>query len=201
MNVFKRILVLLILAASVATASARFRWGPTVGLNVTDLYFKQKLVTTTQRCGLDAGLMGELMIPGIGFGIDFSLLYNMHTSHVDFRQKVWDFQSHDVTLHTLRIPVNLRFKYTRLNGFESILAPIVYVGPVFSFTVGHNDVPPLEYPAGSVGIQCGIGGELFEHFQLTAGYEWGLTYEMRTKLLDNFSARSQAWKVNLTYLF
>ena len=51
-------------------ASAKFRWGPTVGLTVSDYLWKQKLVETDQLCGFSAGAMGELMIPGIGFGID-----------------------------------------------------------------------------------------------------------------------------------
>ena len=66
--------------------------------------------------------MGELMFPGIGFGIDFGLQYQMHDSKIHFGEKeVWasdGIESPNVALHNIQIPINLRFKYTQLNGIE-----------------------------------------------------------------------------------
>ena len=145
------------------------------------------------------------MIPGIGFGVDFGLRYNLHGSKVNFgAHKIWassGLGNDNVYLHTVQIPVNLRFKYTRLNGLEDTIAPFAYAGPVFSFTVGSNNCPAIEKPTGSVALQCGIGAELWRQFQISAGYYWGVTYEVRTIKLDNFSARPQGWNVNFTFLF
>jgi hypothetical protein len=149
--------------------------------------------------------MGELMIPGIGFGIDMAVKYTMRGARVHFGdQKVWASQgmgNENLYFHTLQIPVNLRFKWTRMNGFENYLAPIVFAGPLFNFNLDHSKCPVIENPAGSVGIQCGLGVELYKRYQITAGYLWGLTYDMRTIQLDNFSAQTNSWFVNLAVLF
>lgn len=66
-------LVLAFAILSGLTASAQFRYGPMVGVNVTDLKFKQDLITVDKSVGFSAGLATELMFPGIGFGVDAGL--------------------------------------------------------------------------------------------------------------------------------
>lgn len=186
----------------VATASAQFRWGPTAGININDYQFKQHLLNIQHGVGASAGVMGELMFPGIGLGVDIGLNYNMHQSKMDFGAwPVWAGQGdRSVVMHTVQVPINLKFKYTRLNGIERTVAPFVYGGPLFSINLGHNNVPAMEYSGGSFMLQCGLGAELFRRFQLSGGYYWGMTYEIRTLKLDNYSARPKGWMVKLTYL-
>ncbi len=54
--------------------AAQFRYGPMVGIDITNLTFKQDLFTVDQSVGYSAGLATELMFPGIGFGIDAGIL-------------------------------------------------------------------------------------------------------------------------------
>ena len=153
--------------------------------------------------GGGVGVMGELMFTSVGIGIDMSLQWNMHGSKLHFDEYPVFAPTKTTTsyLHTLQLPINIRYKYTRLNGFEEKLAPFVYGGPMFSVTVGHNKVEPLEYPGGCFGLQCGIGAEIYRHWQVSAGYVWGMTYELRTRKLDNYSARCQYWQLKVAYLF
>lgn len=199
------ILVVMAVMAGTIGAKGEFRWGPTAGANFYTFHWKQKLITTDMEPGVNAGVMGEIMIPGIGFGIDFALKYNMHGSKLHLGDhKVWSsdgYGTESARLHTLQIPVNLRFKWTRMNGLEDYWAPFVYGGPVFNFTLAHSDLKALEYPAGCFGLQCGLGFELFKRIQISGGYYWGMSYEIKTKKLDNMSARPEGWNVNLTYLF
>ncbi len=201
----KKIVFTLLLAVVSICASAEFRWGPTAGINISTYNFRQDLITVDQSLGFDVGVLGELMIPGIGFGIDLGMHYSMYGAKLHLGEKeVWSsdgFNTEQSYLHALHIPINLKFKYTRLNGIERYVAPFVYAGPVFSLLVGHNKVEALEYSGGSVMIQCGLGAELFENFQISGGYYWGMTYELRTIKLDNFSAKPEGWTVRLTYLF
>ncbi|MDE7413819.1 MAG: PorT family protein [Muribaculaceae bacterium] len=201
----KKIVSAILLLFVALSASAEFRWGPTAGVNISTLNWKQDLITTKYTAGVNAGLMGEIMIPGIGFGVDFGLKYALHGAKVNFGEKpVWSvagFGNETVNFHTLQIPVNLRFKWTRMDGFERYVAPFVYAGPVFTFNLSTSKLDCIEHPEGSLGIQCGIGGEFYEHLQLSMGYLWGLSYDVRTVKLDNFSARNQGWQINLAWLF
>lgn len=200
----KKLLSLIAALLIVATASAEFRWGPTAGVNFSKFNFRQDLFAVDQRVGGSAGIMGEMMFPGIGFGIDIGLIYEMHSSQMHFgERKIWASDGIGTCtsyMHYIQIPLNLRFKYTRLNGIENKIAPFVFGGPVFSITAGHNDVAPLEYSHGYFGMQCGIGAEVFKQFQISGGYYWDLTYEMRTIKLQNFSAKARGWQIKITYL-
>ncbi len=191
------------LAASTLTAGAQFRWGATAGVNFEKQRFKQDLIEVNGGVGFSAGIMGELMFPGIGFGVDFGLNYEQHSSKMHFEQReIWasdGFGATTSTIHLLQVPINIRFKYTRLNGIENKIAPFVYGGPVFNIQVGHNSVPPLEYSSGSIGLQCALGAELWQKFQVSGGYYWDMTYETRTRKLENFSSRPHGWTVKVVY--
>lgn len=201
----RKLTILTLLACLALSASAEFRWGPMLGVNGNKYHWKQNLAKTTAKTGFQAGVAAELMIPGIGFGIDLGCRYNMRGSHVNFGDwPVWSSDgigNQNVWLHTIEIPLNLKFKWTRMNGFEQTLAPFVFGGPVFDITVGYNKQPALEHPGACVAMQCGAGVELFEHWQVSGGYSWGISYEIRTIKLDNYSAQPRGWFANVAYLF
>lgn len=186
-------------------AKAQFRYGATVGLDVTNLHFNQELFTVDQSMGWQAGVQCELMFPGIGFGVDFGLLYTQRgaTLHLG-EQKVWatdGYQSPRSYLHYIEIPINLRFKWTKMNGFEEKVAPYVFGGPTVSILAAHNKIDALEYAGGDLGLQAGLGAELFQRWQVQASYTWGMTYSLKTVKLDNFSARNRTWSVRVVYMF
>ncbi|MDE7381446.1 MAG: PorT family protein [Muribaculaceae bacterium] len=201
----KKIVAVILLTLCFLSAKAELRWGPVVGTDMSSFFWKQNLTDTHARLGFNAGVMSEIMIPGIGFGVDFALRYNQHSASVNFGEReVWSvdgFRKENVTVHALQIPVNLRFKWTRLEGLEQYIAPFAYAGPVISFTLGTSCKKIIEHPEACFGVQVGGGVELFEHWQLSGGYYWGVSYEIRTIKLDNFSARPQGWNINVAYLF
>lgn len=196
---------MLLACVCVASAFAQFRWGATAGFNHQKYHFKQDLMRVDASPGFSAGIMGELMFPGIGLGMDFGLNYEMHGSKLHFEdQVIWasdGYGAEQSNIHLIQIPINLRFKYTRLNGIEKTVAPFVFGGPVFNIMCSHNSVPPLEYSSGSVGLQAQLGAELFTKLQISAGYYWDLTYEGRTRKLENFSMKPQGWEVKAVYFF
>ena len=201
----RKLIILSLIIASALTASAEFRWGPTAGVNFSTFHWKQDLAKTSGLTGGQVGVAGELMIPGIGFGIDLGLRYNLHGAKVNFGDyPIWSSDgigNQNVWMHVLEIPFNLKFKWTRMNGFEQYLAPFVFGGPVLDISVGTNKQPALEHPGAYVSMQCGAGVELLEKYQISAGYSWGISYEIRTKKLDNYSAQARGWFINLSYLF
>lgn len=206
---------LLALAASllllgISAAHAQFRYGPMVGADITSLSFKQDLVDVTNSTGFLAGVQTEMMFPGIGFGIDFGLLYYQAGAKVNLGQKpIWGvpgFGNERVYLHNLQIPLHLRFKWTRMMGLEDYVAPFVYGGPDFNILLAHNKIErqgqdAFKYAGGDVGLTAGFGLELLHRYQVSAGYTWGMTYSLKTRLLDNFSARTRGWQIRVAYLF
>ena len=93
------------------------------------------------------------------------------------------------------------FKFTRLNGLEDKIAPVIYGGPEFNIQVAHGRCKAFDYSGGDFGLTVGGGAELWKRWQITGGYTWGMTYVLKTKLLDNFSARSRQWFVRCAYFF
>ena len=201
----RKLFLTLAVLLCVTVSQAAFRWGPSVGMNVTHFTWKQKLIPTHDAVGYNAGIIGELMIPGIGFGIDLGVKYSQVGADADFGSKlVWSsdgWGNEKVRLHTVQVPINLRFKWTRMNGVEDIVAPFAYAGPLFQFQCSSTQKGLFDIPAGSVGVQVGIGAEFIKRIQLSAGYHFGLTYALKTVKLENISARTSNWQINLAYLF
>lgn len=201
----KRILLILTVLAVAFGASAKFRWGPTVGANFSTYHWTQSLIGNDMKPGFAVGLQGELMIPGIGFGVDMAVKYVNRGGKVCFGDRpVWaadGIGDVNLRLHTIQVPIDLRFKWTRMNGIENYVAPFVYVGPQFNFHVASTKCPAVNRAGASVGIQCGIGAEIYKDFQISAGYVWDVTYDIETRKLDDFSSELQGWLLDLTWFF
>lgn len=211
----KRIALAIMLAIALllpTAASGQFRYAPVVGVNFNNLTFKQDLVPISGAVGFQAGLQAEMMFPGIGFGIDFGLLYNMTGAKVDLgSRQIWSsagFGNENVAMHLIQIPLHLRFKWTRMNGLEDYIAPFVYGGPDFSIMAGHSGFKgtdgsghPFKYAGGDLGLTCGGGFELYKRWQLSVQYTWGMTYLVKTRKLENFSARNRQLSVRVAYMF
>lgn len=212
MKRFRALLLALLTTIAILPAAAQFRYAPVVGVNISDLKFKQDLFAVKQLVGFQLGVQGELMFPGIGFGMDFALLYNQMGAKTNIGSRpVWavdGFGNERVTLHTLQIPVHVRFKWTRMNGLEDYIAPFVYGGPDFGILVGHSRIKgnddvknPYRYSGGDLGLTAGGGFELWKRWQVSLQYTWGMTYLLKTRKLDNLSARNRQWAVRVAYFF
>ena len=163
------------------TADAETRWGIVAVGNYSNLKFNQDLISVDKSFGGGAGLMGEIIIPGIGFAVDGSVIYSAFTSNVHLGERpVWrndGFGNETLCNHTIDIPLNLKFKYSNLNGIENIIAPLAYVGPSFTVHVGDGSkgADAMSYKRIAFGIHVGAGCELFRRVQVSASYTWGIT--------------------------
>lgn len=201
----KKAIFILLLFLCASVAHAQFRYAPLVGYNHTNLTFNQDLVDINAVSGFRAGVLGELMFPGIGFGINVGALYSMDGARVNLGQKeVWASEGYGdcrVYLHNLELPVNLKFKWTRMRGLEDYIAPYVYGGPTFSFLLGHSRIPAIDYNILTVGLQAGIGFEIFKVWQIQGEYNWGISSALHTKKLDEYTAKNRRWSISLLRYF
>lgn len=197
------ILAALLLAAPMA--SAQFRWGATAGVNFNTMKFKQDLFDVSQGFGESAGIRGELMFPGIGFGIETGLMYEQRGASLNLGDKlIWSSQGYGkerIYIHSIDIPFNLKFKWTRLQGAEDYIAPFVFGGPILSIQAGHSKCRAIEYSGGEVAVVAGIGAEIYKNWQVAASYTWGMTYALKMRLLTDLSARNRTWDIRVTYFF
>ncbi len=186
-------------------ANAETRWGITAGANFNKIHFKQSDIFKSDYApGGNLGVTGELMMPGIGFGVDASVLYSMRNGKLHMGDKkvfsAVGLGTENVSLHYIDIPLNLKFRYHNLDGFENTLMPMAFVGPTISVLAGHNKVKDqLSYNKMSVSMQMGIGCELFNKVQVKMGYQFGIGETLHTKLLDEHSAKNRTWFMIFTY--
>ncbi|MDE6009968.1 MAG: hypothetical protein K2F87_00780 [Muribaculaceae bacterium] len=201
----KRLFFTILFAVVALGASAEFRWGPTAQVYLGNYRWKQPLIDSKMEPGFTAGIIGELMIPGIGFGIDMGVNYAMHSAKLNLgAHEVWASDGYGIVpfkLHSIEVPVHLRFKWTRMEGIEDYIAPFAFVGPVFQFHVSQTKCAAIEHPLGSVALQFGIGAEIIKRIQIFGSYEFNPTYEIQTVKLDNYSARNSGWTVGAAWLF
>ena len=198
-------LVVLVSVMCAVTSSAQFRYGPMASVCFTDLKFKQDIVSIDPKVAPSVGVMAEKMFEGIGFGVDLGAFYSMKGATINLgEKKIWaseGYGSERCFLHYLEIPLNLRFKYTRMNGFEDYFAPFVFVGPSLSLLMAHSNIKALEYPFGEVGLSIGGGLEVLRNWQVSYCYTWGMTYALKTRKLTDYSAENRTWSIRLAYLF
>lgn len=194
-----------LLAAGAGRASAETRWGVVAGLNLSTLHFNQKLVNGGRVANFSLGVKGELLIPGLGFGVDASALYTQLGGKAKLGEHyVWASDGYGTVRsyhHYLELPFNLSFRYMNLNGIENTIAPVVFLGPTFNIMLGHSHIGAFRYSGGCTSIHFGFGGELYRKVQVTASYNIGLSYALETIKLDQHSARDRWWRVAATYYF
>ena len=199
--------VFIVLFTAIDANAQGSRWGIVAGVNLNEIHFKQQDIFPVDRgIGATAGIMGELMMPGVGFGFEAQLLYTMRSSRLHFGDReAWRSQglgNEQVLLHYIDIPISLKFKYRNLNGIETIVAPMVYAGPVFTFLAGHskvNDV--LDCSTFNLGLRAGVGAELFQRVQVSASYTFSIGNALNTRVLDNHDAKNRCWTISAVYLF
>lgn len=204
----KIISALIILTAlfGAVESSAQFRYGAMIGGNMTNLNFKQDIASVDNSFGYSAGVVTEMMFPGIGFGIDFGLYYEQRGATLGLNDwPLWQHQGitdpQRVYLHYAVIPIHVRFKYTNLNGFEDTLAPFVFAGPSIGLLLGHSKLESFQFPFGEFGIDFGIGAEILRKWQFSLSYNIGFTYALKDRTLTNYSARNNTLSLRAAYFF
>lgn len=209
------IIVVISTLVGAMNVSAQMRWGATAAVNITDIHWNQSSLrgepfTSDTSVGYAAGIIGEYEIPGIGFGIDIGLQYSQRGATMNLGDfPVWSsdgFDNERIYIHYLDIPFHFRFKYSNLNGFERKVAPLVFVGPVMSIRLADNNLKAagedaFKYNNVYLGLEVGLGAEVFRNYQITASYTWDVTGSIESEKLLRLKGNNRTWKVACTYFF
>lgn len=183
---------------SLSAQADMFKFGLKGGVNLQELTLNDtpksledaKNLVLNKRCGWQAGVTAQFTLPVIGLGAEVSALYSHRTSEVDGRYFDNNFFSVPVhAIYKIDIPV-----------VNQVIAPYVFAGPDFAFrlsddsfsypsvltgiaTNGQNYTDELRriYTTKkyNVGLDLGLGVELFQHLQVSACYTIGLNSAMK----------------------
>ncbi|MCF0185517.1 MAG: outer membrane beta-barrel protein [Bacteroidaceae bacterium] len=213
MNKFYKLIALcaiILLCGNQAAADAR--WGVIASMNINDLRFNHKLQQGFENksvsgigIGGSAGVIGELVFAGIGFGVDGAILYSNYGSKCYLGQyPTWSEEGVPSEFvyrtHNIEIPLNLLFKYRNLDGIEHYIAPLAFVGPSLTINVGDNQ-KELIAKGVEISLHVGVGCEILEKFQFRAMGYFGISDTCRTLRLDNFNATKRGLAFSLIYFF
>lgn len=198
---FKRLFAVAILAVMTVSVSAqdfkKFRFGPTVGLNVATTTSAE----VSSRVGFQVGALGEY-----NFNDNFFLL-----SAVKFSQKGGKFAGGGGSFNPyyIEIPLHGGYRYNFNDKFSLFGEFGPYIGIGVCGKISEDGEPSINY-FGNEGMEAlgakakrfdfGLGlaaGAEYSNFQLRLGYDFGLT-----KLYDVVgSAKNRNFYIALSYMF
>ena len=195
----KALLVAIVAIFTVGSASADFRWGIKAGLNFSNLNLKnvQSIVTDPgNRTGWQAGLMAEFTIPIVNIGADASLLYMRQNIDNNVASEAYS------NKNFIDLPINLKWKIG-LPVVGKVISPIIYTGPDFLFALNKNTINDFKSKTCEVGWNLGIGLQLVNHLQITAGYCFGLNGVAKYVGINpqDQKVKKNYWSVSAAYLF
>lgn len=193
-----------VLTTATAFAQTASRWGITAGANINSVHFKQSdIVPSKTMWGPQLGVTGEMNFSGVGFGVDGSVLYSLKQGKVNYGERtVWSSEGYGdetVSMHYIDVPLHLKLKWRRLEGLETTIMPMAYVGPQFSFLAFGNHKSLNSYPPVNVYLDMGLGVELMERVQIRGGYNFSIGQSFHTKVLDDNVAKNRTWYFNVTW--
>ncbi len=188
-------------------AQAQLRFGIKAGVNISDLSLRGDLRDNFDADNITSftgGVMGEFMFP-LGLGFDFGVLYTRKSSELEFDFGKME-QVRVLYSDNIEIPINLKYRFT-LPVVDKFLAPYVFAGPSFLFTVADNLKEfegQIKSKSFETAINLGIGLELFKHVQVSGQYGWGLgnALEVSNDAAGSLvNGKSRAWTITAAYFF
>lgn len=192
---FKKVLAMTLMAVALAIpASAQFRWGPKVGLDVSNMHFSKDVFDSSNQTGFTGGIMAEFQVPIIGLCFDGSVMYARRNAELSSTENGRTY-SETFKRDYIDIPINLKYKFN-FPVISRIVVPYLTTGPNFSFLMGKNRVEGGK--RSTVAWSFGLGAELISHLQIGASYNFGIT---KASDADGVYGKDRYWAVTAAWLF
>ena len=196
---------LMLAVCAAIPASAQFRIGPRLGMQVNSLHFNQDLFDSNNRYGFTGGLQVEFMIPSVQFGLDASVMYVRRNSQFMAEYAGQSGEVVDVNREYIDIPINLKWKIgVPLIG--SFVKPYVFTGPDFAFLTSRKAISEAwRSKKFDVAWNFGFGLEFLKHLQIGASYGLGMSKAAElvgaTSGKQDIEGKNRFWTVTAAYLF
>lgn len=206
-NLNKLILALSFILLNVGIASSQIRFGLKGGFDVNSNRINKDILNAHNRLGFQVGGTLEIMAPFTGWGGELSVLYGHQKYDIDgvkgSSNKDYDLSNYNY----LRIPLNLKKKFSVLGLFGVFVA----AGPYAEIKLSGGDFKEkggfeqFKSKSFGMGINAGAGVELLKHLEVGMYYRKALTndYSSDTPSIGDYlwKKKPSNWSVNLTYFF
>ena len=153
--------------------------------------------TLKNHSGFTGGLALEYQFEKCGFSPDIALLYGRHST------LLLPSDSDPICFgrNFIDIPLRLKYKFW-LKSTHNLFAPMLYTGPLFSFRLDHKNAYPLKTKVFQPAWEAGIGFDVINFLQLSAGYRFGLGNAVESFAgFPDARYSASGWNFSATFLF
>lgn len=172
------------------------------------------LTRLSNRSGFSGGLVLEYQFEKCGFAPDIALLYTRYNTRLILPGQ----NPRSFGRNFIEVPIHLKWKFW-IPQTKNLFAPMIYTGPSLMFRLGHGDgvsYPYSDCPADQAcltmmsqvtfkskvfqpGWDLGIGFDVINFIQITAGYRFGLGNAFSSP--SDVTLHTNGWNVAATLLF
>lgn len=191
------LLLLLIVLLSSLSGSAQLRYGLRLGGAFAKASLSDAPGTSVKNgSGFSGGLILEYQMENNGFAPDIALLYTRYSS------KLIDEVSGPVKLgrNFIEVPLHLKYKFY-LSSTNNLVAPMVYTGPSFLIRLGQGNPEEMATKTVQPGWDLGIGLDIINFIQLSAGYRFGLGNAVSRSAVPGTCLHTNGWNVSANIIF
>lgn len=200
MNRYLRFLLLFaVCLCGVVSAAGQLRYGFRFGGSFAAASIRNaKDYKMCNRSGFSGGFMLEYTLPETGFAADIAALYTRYSTRLEMPGG----GKMSFGRNFIEVPLHLKYKFW-LPVFSNTVAPVVYTGPSLMIKTDKvKDDSPLTTMRLQPGWDLGIGIDVVNFIQITAGYRFGLGNALKN--MTGYEAaiiRTNGWNLSASLLF
>ena len=197
MKTNSRVFTLLAIMLISLSASAQLRYGFRLGGSFAKASLSDAPgMSIKNGSGFSGGLLLEYQMENCGFAPDIAVLYTRYSS------RLIDEVSGPAKLGRdfIEVPLHLKYKLY-LSSTNNLVAPMVYTGPSILCRLGKSNPEQLSTKSVQSGWDVGIGLDIINFIQLSAGYRFGLGNAVSRSAVPGACIQTNGWNVSANIIF
>ena len=197
MKTNSRVFTLLAIMLISLSASAQLRYGFRLGGSFAKASLSDAPgMSIKNGSGFSGGLLLEYQMQNCGFAPDIAVLYTRYSS------RLIDEVSGPAKLGRdfIEVPLHLKYKFY-LSSTNNLVAPMVYTGPSILCRLGKSNPEQLSTKSVQSGWDVGIGLDIINFIQLSAGYRFGLGNAVSRSAVPGACIHTNGWNVSANIIF
>lgn len=179
------------------SASAQFRYGFRLGGSFAKASLSDAPgMSMKNGSGFSGGLILEYQMENNGFATDIAVMYTRYSSRLMDEVSGLAKLGRDF----IEVPLHLKYKFY-LSSTNNLVAPMVYTGPSLLLRLGKGNPEQMSTKSVQPGWDLGIGLDIINFIQLTAGYRFGLGNAVSHGAVPGACLHTNGWNVAANIIF